>query len=156
MNHNQPAYPPTSNGETSRMKASIKNGIDAWFDVDDITIHFWAASWTGREIVTVRNGGGEQVVSDLRRYRVKSAHHFEYGGHLYRIEFRGVPGKADIELYRDGQLIDSDQFNANALPVNPETGKLDWAAAVKQLAPIVLIGAAFGAAIGYTVATVLT
>ncbi|MGY6553435.1 MAG: hypothetical protein ACXIUM_02820 [Wenzhouxiangella sp.] len=123
--------------------------------MDEITIHFWASSWTGREIVTVRNGGGDQVVSDLRRFRFKSAHQFEYGGHHYRVAFRGVPGKATIELYRDGQMIDSDQFDANALPLNPETGKLDWAAAFKQLAPIVLIGGAFGAAVGYTVATVL-
>ena len=155
MNHNQPFKKPTSNGENSRMKASIRNGIDAWFDVDEITIHFWASSWTGREIVTLRNGGSERVVSDLRRFRMKSGHQFEYGGHRYRIDFRGVPGKADIELFRDGQLIDSDQFDANALPLNPETGQLDWAAAVKQLAPVVLIGGVFGAAIGYTVAMVL-
>jgi hypothetical protein len=35
------------------MKISLPNGIEAWFDVDDITIHVWGSSWTGREVVTV-------------------------------------------------------------------------------------------------------
>ena len=155
MNHNTERNTQPNLGETSRMKVSCKRGIEAWFDVDDITIRFWGAPLSGREIVTVRNGGEEQVVSDLRSFSFRSQHHFDYGGHRYRIDFKGVPGKADIDLYRNDQLIDSDEFRGDNLPIDPETGRLDWPAALKKLAPIMVIGAAAGAVFGYFFAQVM-
>lgn len=46
-------------------------GLEAWFDVDDITIRIWASSWIGREIVTIRVDGRERVVSDRYNWRFR-------------------------------------------------------------------------------------
>jgi hypothetical protein len=61
------------------MKISLPNGIEAWFDVDDITIHVWGSSWTGREVVTVCQGERKEVISSKRSWRFKTPHAFEHG-----------------------------------------------------------------------------
>ena len=137
------------------MQMNMKRGIEAWFDVDDITIHIWASSWTGREVVTIRNGGREHVVSDKYSLRLKTPHEFEHDGQGYRLEFRVGLGKAAVELYRNGVLIDSDQIERSGIRINPETGRLDWGHAMKQLVVPLLAGVACGAAFGYLVGVVL-
>ncbi len=156
MQHNsQPATTPNSNG-SKRMKFHLSRGTECWFDVDDITIHIWASNWTGREIVSIRNGGSEQVVSDVRSFRFITPHEFERNGHRYRLEFRLSFGKIEVHLYRDGELIDSDLFDNTGIRINPETGRLDWGHAMRRMALPMLGGAAFGSAIGYLLAGLLT
>lgn len=149
MIHNTPDSVPTAVQGKSRMKISVRDGIHCWFDVDDITIRVWGSAWTGREIVRVEDGAGDHVVSDKRSFRFTTPHEFEYGGHCYRLEFGLNFSVAEIRLYRDGVLIDSDLHDFGGIRVDPETGRLDWNWALKRLGPAVLAGALFGAAFGY-------
>lgn len=155
MNHNSDRTTDANLQGSGRMKISFRRGTETWFDVDDITIHFWGSNWTGREIVTVRNGGEARVVSDIRSLRFKTLHEFDHNGHRYGLNFAISLGKAELQLYRDGKLIDSDLVDNSAIRVNPQTGRVDWGHAMKKLAAPLLGGAAFGAMIGYVVATVL-
>lgn len=129
------------------MKISMTRGIEAWFDVDDITIHVWGSTWSGREIVTVRQGEQERVVSNKRSWRFTTPHEFEHDGQHYRVLLLAGFGKAAVELSRNGVLIDSDQFNTSGIRIDPVTGKLDWKYAFKELALPLLAGIAFGMAI---------
>ncbi|MGB0514489.1 MAG: hypothetical protein ACPGJE_06590 [Wenzhouxiangellaceae bacterium] len=133
------------------MKISMRSGVDGWFDVDDITIRFWASAWTGREIVWIQNGSGEHVVSDKRSFRFKTPHEFNHGGHRYRLEYRIGATVVEIQLFRDGELIDSDLYDNGSLRVDPETGRLDWRSVLKKIGPALVAGALGGAAIGYLI-----
>lgn len=131
------------------MKANITNGIEAWFDVDDITIHVWGSSWTGREVVTVFQAEHREVVSSKRSWRFKTSHAFEHDDHHYLVVLGVGFGAAYVELYRDGVLIDSDQINSTGLHIDSATGKLDWKNALKRLVLPMVVGLAFGAGFGY-------
>jgi len=126
------------------MKISLPNGIEAWFDVDDITIHVWGSSWTGREVVTVCQGERKEVISSKRSWRFKTPHAFEHKGHNYLVALGVGFGGAGVELYRDGVLIDSDQINTTGFRIDPATGKLDWKHALKSLALPLVVGLAVG------------
>ena len=153
MEHNRPANSQTAT-RTPRMKANLKKGIESWFDVDDITIHIWGSAWTGREIISIQNGGQPQVVSDKRSFRFTTPHEFDYGGQRYRVELQVALGKANVRLYRNGELIDSDEWQDASLVVNPETGRLDWLATAKELGMFVLAGGAIGFVFGVVLAVV--
>ena len=155
MHHNTQQSPATQGNGNSRMQFSLKRGIECWFDVDDVTIRVWASNWSGREVVRVQNGGDERIVSDKRSFRFSTPHEFDLHGHRYRLEFRVRPGMADIQLYRDGELIDSDLGDFRGIRINPATGRLDWGWAIKTLTVPVLAGGLTGAAIGYLVASLL-
>ncbi|MCC5860851.1 MAG: hypothetical protein JJT93_02965 [Gammaproteobacteria bacterium] len=137
------------------MQISLRHGTQTWFDVDNITIHYWASAWTGREIVTVRNGGQAHVVSDTRGFGFKTRHEFDYQGCRYALHNRIGFGKVEVELYRNGVLIDSDLFKKIDIRINAKTGRLDWAHAIRQLVLPLLGGIAVGVSFGYLVGVVL-
>jgi len=149
MNHNTETTSKHDGNGNGRMKISLRHGTQTWFDVDDITIHYWASAWTGREVVTIRNGGQPQIVSDIRNLYFNTRHEFDYRGHRYALQNRIGFGKVKLELYRDGVLIDSDLFDKSGIRINPETGRLDWVYAIKQLALPLVAGIAVGASFGY-------
>ena len=155
MNHKTDYTQSTEHTESSRMKLSMRRGIEAWFDVDDITIHLWASNWTGREKVTLIEGDQARVVSRQTSWRFKTPHAFTHNGHRYRLDLSIGMGKAMVELYRDGTLIDSDQINQSGLRTNPATGKLDWGHAMKYLLVPLLAGAAVGVSFGYLAGMVM-
>lgn len=133
------------------MKANITHGIEAWFDVDDITIHVWGSSWTGREVVTVCQVEDKRVVSSQRSWRLKTPHVFEHRGHHYLVALAVGFGGASVELYRDGVLIDSDQIKTIGIRIDPATGKLDWKHAIKTLALPMVAGLVVGIGFGYLI-----
>ena len=130
------------------MKINMKSGIEAWFDVDDITIHVWGSSWTGREVVTVCEGEQTRVVSSKRSWSFKTPHAFEHAGQHYLVALRVGFGGAGVELYRNGVLVDSDEINTSGVLIDPMTGKLDWRHALKNLALPLVIGLAVGISLG--------
>lgn len=133
----------------ARLQLSLKSGIEAWFDVDDITIHVWGSSWTGREVITVCQGGHEHVASSKRSWRLRSPHAFEHDGKQYLVVLGVGLAGVTVELYRDGVLIDSDQINKSGFRIDPATGKLDWKYALKSLALPLLAGLVVGSGFGY-------
>ena len=137
------------------MKINWRRGIEAWFDIDDITIHVWASSWTGREVVTVAQGEQERVVSSKRSWRLQTPHAFEHDGKHYLVAFSTGFGRAVVELYRNGVLIDSDQVNTSGIRIDPASGKLDWKYALRNLALPLVAGLAVGIGFGYLAALVL-
>lgn len=137
--------------EDTRMKANLRNGIEAWFDVDDITLHVWGSTWTGREVVTICQGEDKRVVSSKRSWRFKTPHAFEHNGQQYLVALGVGVGGAGVELYRNGVLIDSDQINTTGIRIDPTTGKLDWKHAIKKLALPMVVGLLVGIGFGYLV-----
>ncbi len=149
MNHNTEHSAAAERSENTRMKMNMQRGIEAWFDVDDITIHVWASTWSGREVVTVYQGQQKRVVSDKRSWRFSTPHEFEHDGQHYRVLLLVGFGKATIELSRNRVLIDSDEINKSGIRIDPATGRLDWKYALKELGLPLLAGLAVGASFGY-------
>ena len=136
---------------SGRMKVGLGKGIRAFFDIDDITIAFWGSAWTGREVVTV----DDRVVSDKRSLRLVTEHHFEYAGIHYKLVFHlksFMRGLMQIELYREGELVDSDYWRQMALiGVDPRTGEFSlWRTALK-IAPFFVLGIVCGAGAAWLV-----
>ncbi len=135
----------------STMKISFKRGIECFFDVDNVTIRVWASAWTGRERVEL---DGKTVSSKLSLRR-STPHEFDHGGHTYNVVFSIVEFKTglfEVQLYRDGELIDSDQGRHASIPVDPETGEVDWRKYRWQLALQALAGGVIGGIFGYLAA----
>ncbi|HMA98058.1 MAG TPA: hypothetical protein VKO38_01240 [Wenzhouxiangella sp.] len=136
--------------EGARMDTGLRRGIRAFFDVDDITISFWGSAWTGREVVRI----DDRVVSSKRSLRFVTRHSFEHAGNRYEIVFRVVSmlrGQMEIELYRNGELIDSDSAQQNKLGIDPKTGQSSLWRLVAQLAPFFVVGMAVGAGAAFLV-----
>jgi hypothetical protein len=136
--------------ESARMDTGLRRGIRAFFDVDDITISFWGSAWTGQEVVRI----DDRVVSRKRSLRFVTRHSFEHAGNRYEIVFRVVSmlrGEMEIELYRNGQLIDSDSVRQNKLGMDPKTGETSIWRLVMQLAPFFVVGLAAGAGAAFLV-----
>jgi hypothetical protein len=132
------------------METGLRKGIRAFFDVDGITIAYWASAWTGREAVMI----DDRVVSKKWNFRFVSAHRFEHAGVDYRLVYRVVSmlnGHLEIELYRNGDLIDSDQFSQYAFGVDSETGKFSIWRLLRNLAPYFVGGMLLGACAAYLV-----
>lgn len=141
----------TLSGKPSTMKISAKRGVECFFDVDEVTIRVWGSVWTGREAVEVDG----QVVSSKYSFRFSTPHEFSHGGHNYKVIFRiaaMLTGLVQIELYRDGVLIDSDQGRHASVPVDPETGQVDWRKFTQTILLYALAGGLLGGVVGYTAA----
>jgi hypothetical protein len=136
------------NGE--RMASGLRKGIRAFFDVDDITIAFWGSAWTGLEEVRIE----DEVVSRKRSLRFVTRHAFAHAGVHYEIVFRIVSmlrGEMEIELYREGELIDSDRVRQNRIGIDPATGRSSPWRAVLQIAPYFVVGLLAGAGAAFLV-----
>jgi hypothetical protein len=154
MTHNTHDEDRSRDHGKTRMKISLSQGITGWFDVDGRIISVWASSWTGREIVRVEDDRGERVVSDKRSFRFTTPHEFQVGNDSYRLDVQIRPGQAELRLFRNEALVDSDVFDPTGkqICIDPETGKIDWSRTLKKgIGPIVFgltAGAAFGFAVG--------
>lgn len=142
--------PANSDSVDERMKAGLRKGIRAYFDVDDITISFWGSAWTGREVVAI----DDRVVSSTRNLRFVSEHQFEHAGIDYRIVFRVISmlrGEMHIELFRNGELVDSDEVRQNKLGIDPRTGRFSKWRLLRKIAPYFVLGMLAGALAAYLV-----
>jgi hypothetical protein len=142
------------NGGNGRMRVDVRKGIRTFFDIDGITIAFWGSSWNGREVVTV----DDRVVSKKWSLRYVTEHHFECNGIRYKLVFRVLSllrGEFRVELYREGDLVDTDFHKMNAggtgLGVDPDTGQFSGWVLAKQLGPYFVIGMAAGAGAAWLV-----
>lgn len=142
--------PDAAKQKPSTMNISLKRGIECFFDIDDATIRVWASAWTGRELVELN----DQVVSNKRSLKLSTPHQFQHGGHDYEVVFRlssVVSGLFEVFLYRDGELIDSDQGRHGSIPVNGETGQVDWRRYGLHILLWTLAGGLVGGAFGFIV-----
>ncbi len=142
----------TERGQTSTMKISLKRGIECFFDVGDATVRVWASAWTGREVVEL-NG---QVVSDKRSLKLSTPHRFTHDGHDYEVVFQIsslLSGLFEVFLYRNGKLLDSDQGRHQSIPVNHETGQVDWRRYGLQIFLWTMAGGVVGGIFGFLVAS---
>jgi hypothetical protein len=137
----------------TRMKISLSKGVTGWFDVDGLIISVWASTWTGREIVRVEDNRGERVVSDKRSFRFTTPHEFKVGNDDYRLDVHITLGRAELRLFRNEALVDSDVFDPKGKQVciDPETGEIDWPRTLKKSIGPILLGLAAGAAFGFAV-----
>ena len=122
-----------------RVQVGLGKGISAFFDIDDITIAFWGSAWTGREVVTV----DDRVVSGKRSLRYVTEHHFEHAGIHYKLVYRVksiMRGEMQIELYREGELVDTDQWAQNRIGIDPKTGKASAWRVIRAIAPYFVLG----------------
>ncbi|NDY95103.1 hypothetical protein [Wenzhouxiangella limi] len=137
------------------MQITARSGIECWFDVDGIVVRYWASAWTGREIVSVVEGETERVVSDKRSFGFHTPHDFDVAGHRYRLELQMKLGSAELRLFRDGELIDSDLYADETIRLDPATGRLDWHFALRKLFVPMLAGLVVGLGFGYLVGGLL-
>lgn len=101
----------TNNGNPPRQVGTeiLRDGMTCYFDVDGVTISVWASAWSGREIVRV----DDRVVSEKLSFRFVTRHPFTANGRRYEVKFIIVSmlrAQMRCELYRDGTLIDTDEF----------------------------------------------
>ena len=132
------------------MEVGMRKGIRAFFDIDGITIAFWGSAWTGREVVTV----DDRVVSNKRSLRFATEHHFEHAGIHYKLVFRVLSmlgGHMRIELYREGERVDSDEFRQKYTVVDPETGKVSVGRTIVRILPYFVLGMIGGAGAAWLV-----
>jgi len=138
------------NNDAATLDTGLRRGIRAFFDVDDITITFWGSAWTGLEVVKL----DDRVVSRKRSLRFQTRHQFEHAGVRYEIVFRILSllrGAMEIELYRNGELIDSDRARQNKIGIDPKTGEFSFWRASLSIAPFFIIGMAVGAGAAFLV-----
>jgi hypothetical protein len=137
-----------------RMEVGMRKGIRGFFDIDGITIAFWGSAWTGREVVTV----DDRVVSNKRSLRFATEHHFEHAGIHYKLVFRVLSmlgGHMRIELYREGERVDSDEFRQKYTVVDPETGKVSIGRTIVRMLPYFVLGMMAGAGAAWLVENLL-
>jgi hypothetical protein len=129
-----------------------RTGIQSFFDIDGITIEFWASGWTGKEEVRIDG----VVVSSLRSFRYRTVHRFAHGDHAYRVEMKCLSlatGTFRIILFRDDVEVDSDIGSYQNKDVLGPDGKVDWRKAWKKMLPVFLLSGLLGGIFGYTVAS---
>lgn len=134
-----------------RMEGGLRKGILAFFDIDDITIGFWGSAWTGREVVTIDG----HVVSSKWSLRFVTEHHFEHAGIHYKVVFRVISmlrGELHIELYREGELVDSDHWRQTEyLGIDPKTGRVSVWRTILKIAPYFVLGMLAGSGAAWLV-----
>jgi len=133
-----------------KMEMGLRNGVRAFFDIDDITIAYWASAWSGREAVTI----DDCLVSTGWNFRFTTEHRFAHDGIDYRLVYRVVSilrGHLEIELYRNGQLVDSDKFRQSDFGLDPETGKFSTWRLLKTIGPYFIGGMLAGAIAAFLV-----
>ena len=138
------------NNGSGRMEVGMRKGIRAFFDIDGITIAFWGSAWTGREVVTV----DDRVVSSTRSLRFVTEHRFEHAGIRYKLVFRLLSmfaGHMRIELYREGERVDSDEFRQKYTVVDPRTGKVRIGRTIVRILPYFVLGMIGGAGAAWLV-----
>lgn len=131
----------TDNGNSPRRVGAeiFRRGMTCYFDVDGVTIGVWASAWSGREVVCV----DDRVVSRKFSFRFVTRHPFTWNGRRYEVRFiidSMLRGEMRCELYRDGTLLDTDEF---VIGTGRQSG---WKIAFWGL---------IGAVLGYTVANLL-
>lgn len=134
--------------QPGRLDLSLGGGIRCYFDVDGVTITVWGSAWSGREKVWV----DDRLVSTAWSIRYTTEHVFEHDGRRYTVLFKILSilkGDVRIELYRDGQLVDFDQATFQTVKVDPQTGRIAWGVELRSLLVWVLVGAGFGAVVGF-------
>lgn len=142
----------TLSGNPSTMRISARRGVECFFDVDDVTIRVWGSVWTGREVVEL----DDQIVSSKYSFRMSTPHEFSHAGHDYKVIFRIaaiMTGLVEIELHRDGVLIDSDQGRHASVPIDSATGRVDWRRYAREILIYALLGGLAGGVLGYLIAT---
>ncbi|MGK7296748.1 MAG: hypothetical protein ACNS61_13160 [Candidatus Wenzhouxiangella sp. M2_3B_020] len=134
-----------------RMEVGMRKGIRAFFDIDDITIAFRGSAWTGREVVTI----DDRIVSKKLSLRFTTEHHFEHDGIHYKLVFRVLSmlvGHMRIELYREGELVDSDEFRQTRHgSFDPKTGKVRIWRTILKILPYFVLGMLAGSAAAWLV-----
>lgn len=153
MNNIQTFEPHQGNPADGRINVSLAGGTECWLQVDDYRVSIWASNWTGREIVRVQHNGSEAVVSDKHSFAFKTPHLFELDGHCFRLNFKIGLGRAEVTLYRNGELFDAARLDRNCIPIDPATDRVDWMRASIQLGLPLIGGLAFGASLGYLAST---
>ena len=145
QNQDAPRIDPNDiDNDAAKLDTGLRRGIRAFFDVDDITISFWGSAWTGLEVIKL----DDRVVSRKRSLRFQTRHQFEHADVRYEIVFRILSllhGAMEIELYRNGELIDSDRARQNRIGIDPETGEFSVSRALLAIAPYFIDGMAVGA-----------
>jgi len=139
----------TDSGEP-RMNVDFKHGITCYFDIDDITISIRGSTWSGREIVKV----DETIVSKKRGLSRCTPHLFEHADISYKLLFETtsiLKGEYQVELYRNGKLVDSDKCQSLPDSCVTESGRIDILQYTKKLVPYFLMGAIAGAIASFTV-----
>lgn len=145
----------TGNGDdmhngNGRMEVGMRKGIRAFFDIDGITIAFWGSAWTGREVVTV----DDRIVSRKLSLKFATEHRFEHAGIHYKLVFRVLSmlsGHMRIELYREGELVDSDEFRQKYAVVDPGTGRVSLWRTFLGILPYFVLGLLAGSAAAWLV-----
>lgn len=124
---------------------TMSKGIECFFDIDGVTIRFWASAANGKEEVWV----DERLVSSKRNFRFSSVHTFIAAGHSYEVRYitqSMFKGRMRCELYRDGLLVDSDDI------VIDQTAAWKDPVRRRRVIAVMLLMAGFGAVLGYFVA----
>ena len=97
-----------------------------------------------------------QVVSDKRSLKLSTPHRFTHDGHDYEVVFQIsslLSGLFEVFLYRNGKLLDSDQGRHQSIPVNHETGQVDWRRYGLQIFLWTMAGGVVGGIFGFLVAS---
>lgn len=100
----------TSNpGRPQKNKLSL-SGWESYFDLGEDTIKVWGSICTGLERIYVN----DQLTSEKRNWRFNSHHTFQLDGSELEVRIIVVSmltGELRLELWRDGELIDSDDLS---------------------------------------------
>jgi len=134
----------STGASASRMDIDFKQGINGYFDLDGITISVWGSTWSGREVVRI----DDRVVSDKRSWRWTTVHEFEHAGNRYRLLFitvSALKGRFRIELYRNSELVDSDECAVQFDEFRDAQGRISFKRIAVRLAPFFVAGLIAGA-----------
>ncbi len=141
---------------TSANQAKNKFSISGWesyFDLGENTITVWGSTHTGLERVYL-NG---QLMSEKRNWRFNSNHVFQLDGQQIEVKIIVVSmlsGKVRIEIWRDGEQLDSDELSMDQVLAGTPFGRFKAQSVASWLVFILLFGGA-GAVVGYLVAMLL-
>ena len=129
-----------------------ENCTVSYFDHGEDTITCVASLLTGKEQVYVN----DELVSEKRSFRLKSAHHFQLGEQQVTIVISVgnlLKGPYNIEVWLDGILIDRDQWDYQRMMAQSNS-----AHANKSMGQVLgiyflygMIGGFVGALVGYFV-----
>jgi len=136
---------------TSQPKSKLGvTGWESYFDLGDDTIKVWGSSCSGLERVYLNNN----LVSEKRNWRFSSSHKLQSAGHELEVKIIVVSiltGEIRLELWCDGELLDSDDLSMKQAVAGTPLALLNPKSAVSWLLYILFFAGA-GAAVGFLVA----